>query len=259
MTINLKPLGRPPISCALCLQNKPLRDSHIIPEFVYESVYDDKHRFHTMAVGQYSDREQKGLREPLLCQTCETKLSVWEGYARSVMVGEARLRYEQDGELTWLGDLDYARFKLFLMSVLWRAGVAKGPFWEQVNLGPHEKTLREMLWEDRPGAPDQYGCLVWRIQLKNDPATLILQPTTTRVGTRRGYRFTFAGCFWAYTVASHPDPALPTGLFLQPTGRMLLGPSNDIGEAQFFMHMMQRMKDQSPAECLGADSGTARK
>jgi len=67
-----------------------------------------------------------------------------------------------------------------------------------------------------------------------------------RMGTRRGYRFTFAGYFWAYIVASHVDLGLPTGIFLQPTGRMLLGPRSDIGEAQFFTHMMQRMKDQSP-------------
>jgi hypothetical protein len=200
-----------------------------------------------MAVGQYSAHEQKGLRESMLCLDCETKLSVWEGYARSVFAGAIQLRYGQDGTLTWLYDLDYRRFKLFLMSILWRAGVAKGPFWEHVKLGPHAEILRGMLCEERPGEPDQYGCLVWRIQLKKDPATFILQPTTTRVGTRRGYRFTFAGCFWAYIVASHVDPALTAELFLQPTGRMLLGPINDIGEAEFFVRTMQRMKDQSPA------------
>lgn len=30
--------------CALCNQLGPVRDSHIIPEFVYKAVYDDKHR-----------------------------------------------------------------------------------------------------------------------------------------------------------------------------------------------------------------------
>src|SRR3546814_5603951 len=31
--------------CALCLLPKPLQDSHIIPEFLYGVMYDDKHRY----------------------------------------------------------------------------------------------------------------------------------------------------------------------------------------------------------------------
>lgn len=153
MTSNLRPTGPLPSTCALCLEERPLRESHIIPEFVYESIYDDKHRFHTLGVDQRAAYEQKGLREPLLCQRCETKVSVWEGYARSVFSGSAPVRFEHQGALTWLCDLDYKPFKLFLMSILWRAGVARGPFWTRVRLGPHAETLRRMLWEERPGEP----------------------------------------------------------------------------------------------------------
>jgi len=31
-------------TCRLCLQERPLRDSHIIPEFLYRPLVDEKHR-----------------------------------------------------------------------------------------------------------------------------------------------------------------------------------------------------------------------
>ena len=204
-----------------------------------------------MAVGEYPTYEQKGLREPLLCQKCETKVSVWEKYGRSVLFSEAGVRYEQDGELTWLHNVDYVKFKLFLMSILWRAGAARGSFWERVQLGHHEEKLRLMLLAEQPGAPEQYGCLPWRIHHKDIPLNAIIQPTASRIGTCAGYRFTFAGVFWAFAVSSHRDPKL-TRLLLQSDGRMLLGPKKDISEARFFREMIQRLVTEQPGAQIGA-------
>jgi hypothetical protein len=42
----------PPVSfhsqqkCALCRQERPLRKSHVIPEFMFGPLYDEKHRFY---------------------------------------------------------------------------------------------------------------------------------------------------------------------------------------------------------------------
>jgi hypothetical protein len=35
--------------CKLCRLPRQLRKSHIIPEFMYTSMYDDKHRFHVVS------------------------------------------------------------------------------------------------------------------------------------------------------------------------------------------------------------------
>jgi len=42
------------MKCKICCQQKELRDSHIIPEFFYKPMYDDKHRFNVipLSVGQ---------------------------------------------------------------------------------------------------------------------------------------------------------------------------------------------------------------
>jgi hypothetical protein len=61
-------------TCKLCQQEKQLRRSHILPEFMYQNLYDEKpRRFHTLNVdlddvSKSSNKiEQKGIREFLLC------------------------------------------------------------------------------------------------------------------------------------------------------------------------------------------------
>ncbi len=53
-------------------------------------------------------------------------------------------------DATVLPGVDYSKFKLFLMSLVWRAGAASGDFWETVKLGPHEEKLRSRI---RAGDP----------------------------------------------------------------------------------------------------------
>ncbi len=75
-------------TCRLCQLPKNLRQSHILPEFMYQNVYDqDPKRFYTLKLDlEEMDRsssriQQKGIREYLLCDTCEGKLAKWEDYA----------------------------------------------------------------------------------------------------------------------------------------------------------------------------------
>jgi hypothetical protein len=88
--------------CALCQQDRELCASHIIPEFFYKPVYDEKHRFYTFSTDpadEVEGPEQKGLREHLLCKDCEGKLSAWEGYARKVIYGGLELEGSTDPQM----------------------------------------------------------------------------------------------------------------------------------------------------------------
>jgi hypothetical protein len=53
---------------------------------------------------------------------------------------------------TEINGLDYAMFKLFHLSVLWRAGVSTREEFRNVKLGSHEDVIRQMLLRDDPGA-----------------------------------------------------------------------------------------------------------
>ena len=134
-------------SCALCLESAELRNSHIISEFLYSTIYDEKHRFHVLeAGGKYPYYEQKGYREPLLCQECETKLSKWETYARAILTGGKPLKYWREDSITWIRGIDYQRFKLFQLSILWRAGVATGVSLAKYCWGRTKSGSAECCW-----------------------------------------------------------------------------------------------------------------
>jgi hypothetical protein len=194
------------MSCALCLRDAKLRKSHIIPEFLYKPLYDSKNRFHVLATTAHRPRpfQQKGIRERLLCGTCEGRLSKWEKYARGVLFGGEELVCTERGHYFSVSGVDYKRMKLFQMSILWRAGVACHQIFSRVQLGPHAEQLRRMIHAGVPGRADKYPCLMFQV-LNNDGEVVdfIDQPTRLRFDGIIAYRFIFAGFLWVYLVPSH--------------------------------------------------------
>lgn len=212
------------MTCALCLKPKELRNSHIIPEFLYESLYDDKHRMHVLSVipEQLNSMKQKGLRERLLCDDCEQKLSPWERYASLVLKGGADLTYRRDGNIVFVEGLNYLKFRLFHLSIIWRAGVSGLQFFEKVQLGGHAEILRQLLMAGDPGPPERYGCFMFGIRHENSAFTqVIMQPGKVRLYGHNGYRFMFGGFMWAFLVSSHDLHAPYTASLLRPNGSAL--------------------------------------
>lgn len=192
--------------CALCLREAELRRSHVIPEFLYETLYDEKHRVQVLSTipKQGSWREQKGLREKLLCDACEQKFSIWERYASLILKGGIPLTVRQESNIVHISGLDYEKFKLFQLSVLWRAGISSLKFFEKVRLGKHTEELRRLLLAGNPGPPERYGCFMFG--LKHDSGTftgVIMQPGKVRLNSHTAYRFVFGGFLWAMLVSSH--------------------------------------------------------
>jgi hypothetical protein len=128
------------MKCALCLLERDLRRSHIFPEFFYKPMYNEGRYFQISTnPSQKIIPRQKGIWETLLCQKCEGRLSQLEDYARRVLYGGTEISITQHPGKIIIHDLDYTRFKLFQMSLLWRAGVSKRPEFKNVSLGPHEE------------------------------------------------------------------------------------------------------------------------
>lgn len=210
--------------CALCLQQKELRKSHIIPEFLYASLYDDKHRLHVLSVipEQKNSHEQKGLREHLLCDDCEQKLSQWERYASLVLKGGVELTYHHQGNIVFVSGLDYQKFRLFQLSILWRAGVSRLQFFEKVQLGPHAETLRQLLLANDPGPLNKYGCFMFGIKFQDAAFTqIIMQPGKVRLLGHTAYRFVFGGFMWAILTSGHDLLAPYNEAILRPEGKAL--------------------------------------
>jgi hypothetical protein len=213
------------MKCALCQHERPIRRSHIVPEFLYLGLYDEKHRFEQMSADPNESNKtlQKGLREPLLCDECEGLFAKWERYVSMVLRGGTPIVAKQNGDRLQLSELDYQSFKLLQMSILWRAGVSTLPAFAQVRLGPHAERLRKMLLSSDPGPPDQYGCLMFmvmheRVLLQG----LVVPPTWARLLQHKAYRFVFGGLAFLYVVTSEPIQRFISEHFIQPTGTAIV-------------------------------------
>ena len=214
------------MSCALCLKDKPLRQSHLIPEFLYAPLYDDKHRFQILSVlpEQGNELKQKGERESLLCDCCEKLFSKYERYASLLFTGQLPTTASREGDLITVKGIEYAKLKLFQLSILWRAGVSTLPLFERVQLGPHAERLRVLLHAENPGRPEDYGC-VMSLLTASDGTTpsLIMQPTKVRNQGRVTYRFVIGGMVWVYFVSSVAPPYPFPLCVLRETGSAFIG------------------------------------
>lgn len=196
-------------TCKLCLQPRELRKSHIIPEFLFKPGYDEKHTLLEIRADDPRHRRiQMGWRELLLCGDCEGFLNDnferpisrmwWQLIPESVPESHDRLR---------LLNVPYATFKLFHLSILWRASVASGRAWSPVKLGPrHEERLRSMLRARDPGVPHDYplfGNVMVGPKTRVVAAANTMAPTGGRIHGARVYVFIYGGCSWHFVVASH--------------------------------------------------------
>lgn len=209
------------MTCALCHSDKPLMASHVISEFLYQTLYDEKHRFLQISddPARKNRYKQKGIYEPMLCFECEQHISVFEQYMDRLLNGGIGVGVRRDGNRIYLSDIDYAKLKLFQLSVLWRAGVSKLSVFSQVALGPHEERIRKMLLASEPGPPDLYGCLMFTLMHDKELVTaLVVPPTWARLLGHKAYRFVFGGVVFVYVVSSTPVPAFVSENFVQKNG-----------------------------------------
>ena len=193
--------------CRLCKEERDLQRSHIIPELMWGLMYSSSHRIVVVPSPERGrpHKVQKGFRECLLCRKCEGHIGRWETYASRVFFDEERYKPAVTTRHKYLlRDVDYKKFKLFLMSILWRAGISTLETFEQVNLGPHAERLRSMLLASDPGEPGDYPCLI--ILPESIPefiARAIWPPLPFRAYGARCYRFIIGGYLWCFVVARH--------------------------------------------------------
>ncbi|SIO67972.1 hypothetical protein SAMN05444172_4684 [Burkholderia sp. GAS332] len=211
--------------CALCLRDVQLQESHIFPEFLYEPLYDQKHRLQILSADPDLPNvlKQKGLKERLLCNACEQRFSIWEGYARQFIRGELPLTITGQGSLIYMEGVDYRKFRLFQLSIIWRAGVSKLQFFEHIMLGPHEERLRTLLINGDPSSPDRYACFMFAIQHESGLVLdEIFQPIRQRALGQIVYSFIFGGFHWAYLVSNQDVPAHLKSATLRENGTIII-------------------------------------
>lgn len=228
--------------CRLCKKNKNLlKKSHIVPEFFYKRIFDENHKIRMFSPNELF--EGKGfVRKPptgeyesnLLCLECDRNLlgSYYENYASKAIFGGLPVRENPTCEIfqnpegirfTTVRNISYKKFKIFLLSMLWRASISTRPFFQFVNLGPHEEIIRDMIYNGEPGELEDYPIFI--MTLVNDtsiPNEFIATPREAETMGYRIYNFFITGLVFMFFVNSknHKLPKFVLERTIKPTNEM---------------------------------------
>lgn len=215
--------------CKLCLEEKILlKKSHIIPDFIYKhsGLYDDLHRIRLFTVQGLIDNKKPSLPQSgvyegnILCADCDNSRlgESLEQYAKKAIFGGGQLPSsecvycvnfidEEKNTFAICKNLNYTKFKLFLLSVLWRASISSKSFFKGIKVGEHEEVLRKMIFENDPKAFYDYPVFVYSSVLdENFTPDIIIEPT--QVIDDRGVitcYFVIGGFIYIYKVGAFPE------------------------------------------------------
>ena len=247
-----------PDSCALCKEQKTLVDSHMVPRFFLRAVTSEilegkRTGQRETSVMRFGDKPQSrdvqegsfershGLVQKLLCQECDSKIGRWESYARITLYGNSPgpdVRKQQLGEsfaaqlgapdknAKYFRDLrqvsvDYKKFKLFELSILWRAGLESKSWGKEVSLGPFQEELREHLLNDDPGSALYLPVMIVDAKDKDIDFEAILPSVELLTKTPNHlYRMALGGYWWFFWVSNNLKSSGPPYFYLQENGNL---------------------------------------
>lgn len=225
--------------CRLCGKSALLRNSHILPEFLYARAYDDIHRALELGREERVERFiQQGYREELLCDACEGQFNRYETYFKRTWFDAQPLptKLEPGIRVHTIDRLDYKLFRLFHLSLLWRASVSEHEMFEHVVLGLHEERVRRLLLAEDPGAPELYHWMATVIMSDGGVWDhVITQPVARKIDGRTVYVFVFGGCVWFYVVSGAPlKRFIPLAFGKDGRQTLLVTHARDIGVLRAF-------------------------
>lgn len=214
-------------NCRLCGLEKKLIKAHIIPEFMYEDLYNEDHRFYEFSKEDILNGKtlkpfiQIGeFDKNILCAKCDNeRLGSLEKYAQKVLFGQNLnaeekpdcTNYKVDSyEFSECKNVDYSKIKLFLLSILWRSHLTQRPKFGSVDLGPHGDKVKEMIWNSNPGEELDYPITITSfVRADYHYKDLILEPR--KMKTKSGFTsYIFSiGSFQFNFFVNSPDHKLP--------------------------------------------------
>lgn len=224
--------------CRLCLKDSELRNSHIVPEFLYSALYNDQgHMMGINGVGNRGWRAlQKGLRERLFCESCEQHFNEnFEKPFKAAWVDASPLPSPWPTNQVVVATVDYKSFKLFHLCVLFRASVSTLPTFSAASLGPHEDKIRRLLLDNDPGHDWQYPVFGFAVlhHQRDEIVDVISQSENGRLFGQVCHGMIYGGVYWWVCVGSHPNREF-LQIALRPNGLLPMGSSrwNEIAVVQ---------------------------
>jgi hypothetical protein len=211
--------------CKLCgIKTTLLKESHILPDFIYRDLkmYNNDHIMHRIVVKKPTVPENKTRTLPtgeyeggILCSNCDNVIiGSYETYAKKAMFGgELPVKEspiiqnfftQQNIKYSHCQNIDYRKFKLFLLSILWRMCISSRPMFSQVEMGSKLKEkLRIMILAGDPGKINDFP--IYAMTFLNDksmPRDIIGQPFRAEVKGYTIIRILIGGIFLLFHLST---------------------------------------------------------
>jgi hypothetical protein len=151
-------------------------------------------------------------------------LNRWETYALGLLYGNSPgpdIRKRSLGQsiveslgllnskVQWFRDIrelavDFAQFKLFALSLIWRAGLDRASWGKQVDLGPYQEEIRICLLNENPG-PENYVPFLL-VDLQHEAIQFEKLMLAVELLTKKPchlYRMNLVGYLWMFWVGKN--------------------------------------------------------
>lgn len=239
------------MKCNLCKQEKVLiKKSHIIPDFMYKGLFDNQHfinKIRTSPINKIGKIPTGEYDSDILCKQCDNNIiGRYETYSSKALYGGMLPVSEcpnfSNGTINGIdfigcSNIEYHKFKLFLLSILWRASISSRPFFKYISLGVNEENIRKMILKGEGGDDRIYQIyIVSLIQNKTIPHELICQPHKFARNGNEGFTFFINGLFYIFLI--HANSSILSGLnpSINRRNKMkIICPNDNISEKLLFM------------------------
>jgi hypothetical protein len=110
----------------------------------------------------------------ILCGACENKLlGELDQYAYNFLFKDSKIKMNkkrtEDGlRMIEIENINYTKYKLFLLSIVWRSHISKHSFFKGFDIGAHSEALRKMILFNSPGPDTDYKISVMGIKDASD-------------------------------------------------------------------------------------------
>lgn len=199
---------------------------------MYQNLFDEKHRIFEVLLKtdtqlQSKTRQSGGYDKYILCGNCDNKvLGRLERYASLALYGGIELTIESNeaqnrSRYINVKGIDYQKFKLFLLSILWRSSISKLPIFKNVKLGVHENILRDKIYLNSPGDSNEYPCAIFtHLHHPAIPNQIVAEPGCFINEKQHIYIFLIGGNLFVFFTATDPDTEWVQYCTVKETGEM---------------------------------------
>ncbi len=204
-----------------------LIEAHIIPSSFAAFIRGDDPNIANVQLTLHSAKDafpQLGEYDPgILCGDCDGKLGILDGYAIKICRDFSKLAVKS-GAFYEMPDVDGDLLGKFFLSIIWRASLSTRPNFAEIDLGPYNDVVRDMIFSDAPLASNvALQVALERLEsIHLDASKIVSIPRPSSLGGRNGYGFMIGGFRVYVKVDKRPLPGNQTNGVLGGKGALRL-------------------------------------